>query len=33
VTKQLSKWRSLGLIEQDQGPQRTLRIAPELLEG
>jgi hypothetical protein len=32
VTKQLSKWRSLGLIEQDNGPERTLRISPELLE-
>ncbi|MEY3545126.1 MAG: hypothetical protein RLZZ247_1283 [Cyanobacteriota bacterium] len=33
VTKQLSRWRSLGLIEQDAGPGRTLRIAPELLEA
>jgi CRP-like cAMP-binding protein len=33
VTKQLSRWRSLGLIEQDAGPTRTLRISPELLEA
>ncbi|MFM8660432.1 MAG: helix-turn-helix domain-containing protein [Cyanobium sp.] len=33
VTKQLSRWRSLGLIEQDAGPARTLRISPELLEA
>jgi CRP-like cAMP-binding protein len=33
VTKQLSRWRSLGLIEQDGGPGRTLRISPELLEA
>jgi hypothetical protein len=33
VTRQLSKWRDGGLIEQDSGPARTLRIAPELVEG
>ncbi|MEY3750026.1 MAG: hypothetical protein RLZZ11_217 [Cyanobacteriota bacterium] len=33
VTKQLSKWRSAGLIEQESGPERTLRISPDLLEG
>jgi Crp-like helix-turn-helix domain len=33
VTRQLSKWRDCGLIQQDSGPARTLRIAPELVEG
>jgi hypothetical protein len=33
VTRQLSKWRDSGLIEQDNGPIRHLRIAPELVEG
>ena len=33
VTRQLSKWRDSGLIEQDNGPIRRLRIAPELVEG
>jgi Crp-like helix-turn-helix domain len=32
VTRQLSKWRDCGLIEQDSGPSRSLRIAPELVE-
>ena len=33
VTKQLSRLRNLGLIEQDAGPGKTLRISPELLEA
>lgn len=33
VTRQLSKWRECGLIQQDCGRERTLRIAPELVEG
>ncbi|MEB3165568.1 MAG: Crp/Fnr family transcriptional regulator [Cyanobacteriota bacterium] len=33
VTRQLSRWRDQGLIEQDEGPSRCLRIAPELIEG
>ena len=33
VTRQLSRWRDQGLIEQDEGPQRCLRIAPALVEG
>ena len=33
VTRQLSKWREGGLIEQDNGPGRNLRIAPELVDG
>jgi CRP-like cAMP-binding protein len=33
VTKQLSRLRNLGLIEQDAGPSKTLRISPELLEA
>ena len=32
VTRQLSRWRESGLIEQDVGPQRLLRIAPQLVE-
>lgn len=31
VTKQLSKWRYLGLIAQDAGPEKALRISPGLL--
>jgi hypothetical protein len=33
VTRQLSKWRDTGLIQQDSGPERTLRIAPLLVEA
>jgi CRP-like cAMP-binding protein len=33
VTRQLSRWRDQGLIEQGEGPQRCLRIAPALVEG
>ncbi|MBM5810029.1 MAG: Crp/Fnr family transcriptional regulator [Cyanobacteria bacterium M_surface_9_m1_291] len=33
ATRQLSKWRDCGLIQQDSSPARTLRIAPELVEG
>ena len=33
VTRQLSKWRVTGLIQQDSGPERTLRIAPLLVEA
>lgn len=33
VTRQLSKWRELGLIEQESHPERTLRIAPQLVES
>ena len=32
VTRQLSKWRDCGLIEQVNSPSRSLRIAPELVE-
>jgi CRP-like cAMP-binding protein len=32
VSRQFSRWRSLGLLEQDPGPQRLLRLAPELVE-
>ena len=32
VTRQLSRWRDRGLIEQNSGPQRCLRLAPELVE-
>jgi hypothetical protein len=32
VTRQLSKWRESGLIEQDNSANRNLRIAPELVE-
>jgi hypothetical protein len=33
VTRQLSKWRECGLIEQDCGRERSLRISPELVEA
>jgi hypothetical protein len=33
VTRQLCRWRDQGLIEQEDGPQRALRIAPALVEG
>ncbi|MEB3166210.1 MAG: Crp/Fnr family transcriptional regulator [Cyanobacteriota bacterium] len=33
VTRQLSRWRDQGLVVQDNGPLRTLRIAPALVEG
>ncbi len=32
VTRQLSKWRESGLIEQDNTASRNLRIAPELVD-
>ena len=32
VTRQLSKWRESGLIEQDNNASRNLRIAPELVD-
>lgn len=32
ITKQLSRWRENGLIQQDRGTNSTLRIAPELIE-
>jgi hypothetical protein len=32
VTRQLSKWREQGLVEQDSGPDRVLRLAPQLVE-
>lgn len=32
VTRQLSKWRERGLVEQDSGPDRLLRLAPQLVE-
>ena len=32
VTRQLSKWRESGLIEQDNTTSRNLRIAPELVD-
>jgi len=33
VTRQLSRLRELGLIEPNGGPDRSLRIAPELVEA
>ena len=33
VSRQFSRWRSQGLLEQDPGPQRLLRLAPELVEA
>jgi hypothetical protein len=33
VTRQLSKWRESGLIEQDNTASRNLRIAPELVDA
>ena len=32
VTRQLSKWRDQGLVEQQSGPSRCLRLAPPLVE-
>ena len=32
VTRQLSRWRDLGLIELERGSRSRLRIAPELVE-
>jgi hypothetical protein len=31
VTRQFSRWREQGLLEQDAGPQPLLRISPQLL--
>lgn len=33
VTRQFSRWRQQGLLEQDCGPQRLLRVAPALMES
>lgn len=33
VTKQLSRWRLSGLIQQSRGANNTLKIAPELIES
>jgi hypothetical protein len=33
VSRQFSRWRSQGLLEQDPGPHRLLRLAPDLLES
>lgn len=33
VTRQLSRWRDQGLLQQDDGPGRCLRLAPELVDG
>lgn len=32
ITKQLSRWRMSGLIQQNRGPNSTMHIAPELIE-
>ena len=32
ITKQLSRWKESGLIQQDRGANSTLRMAPELIE-
>lgn len=32
VTRQLSKWRCQGLLLKDSGPDRLLRLAPQLVE-
>jgi hypothetical protein len=31
VTRQFSRWRELGLLEQEAGPNRLLRVSPELV--
>jgi len=31
VTRQFSRWRDQGLLEQDAGPERLLRVSPQLL--
>ena len=33
VTRQFSRWREQGLLEQEAGPDRLLRVSPELLAG
>ncbi|MFM7235156.1 MAG: Crp/Fnr family transcriptional regulator [Cyanobium sp.] len=33
VSRQFSRWRSQGLLEQDPGPHRLLRLAPDLVES
>ena len=33
VTRQLSKWRDQNLVEQNSGPDRLLRLAPQLVEA
>jgi len=32
VTRQFSRWREQGLLEQEANPHRLLRLAPELVE-
>jgi CRP-like cAMP-binding protein len=31
VTRQFSRWREQGLLEQEAGPERLLRVSPELV--
>jgi hypothetical protein len=33
VSRQFSRWRVQGLLEQDSGPERLLRLAPSLVEA
>jgi len=33
VTRQFSRWRDHGLLQQDCGPERLLRIAPQLVHA
>ena len=33
ITKQLSRWKQSGLIQQKRGTDNTLRIAPQLIES